>query len=135
MKRLILGSLVIAAGFAMSGCGIAMNAGNSNITKKEKVGKIRVYKSTKAQVRQILGEPGSVMVLDGGKESWSYHHTGGSVGNYFSKDGLKQGLSAGTYGLYGGGVGAGVSSSHTRTTILTLKFNSKGVLISKKYGY
>lgn len=135
MKKMILGSFVIVVGFAISGCGIAINSGNSSITKKENVRKIRVHRSTQAQVRQVLGEPRSVMILDGGKESWTYSHTGGSVGNYYSKDGLKSGLSKATYGLYGGGVGAGVSDARTRTTILTLKFNRKGILISKKYGY
>ncbi len=127
---MILGSLMMVIGVAVSGC--AINSGNSSITKKENVKKIIVYKSTQAQVRQILGEPGSVMVLDGGKEGWTYSHTGGNYSHIYSKDAYKQRLSK--YGLFGG-LGGGVNTVNTRSTILTLKFNKKGILISKKYGY
>lgn len=123
MKKVLAGLVILGLGFGMSGC--AINAGNAKITKKENVKQLRVYKSSQSQVRQILGEPNSIMMLDGGKEKWTYQHTGGTanVGNLFKQM------------YFIGGVGGGGSPSNTKMTILALTFNARGILIRKKFGY
>jgi len=126
MKKIVLG-LMVVLGFGLSGC--AVNAGNASITKKENVRKLRVYKSSQAQVRQILGEPNSVMMLSGGKERWVYQHTGGE------HDMLGSLTNHGLVGIMRNGIGGGASQTKTRITILTLTFNARGILVRKKFGY
>ena len=119
MRKVVLG-LMIVLGFGLSGC--MVNAGNESITKKENVKKLRVYKTTQAQTKQILGVPSNVMMLDGGKEKWTYQHTGGETHILKSMVHLN--------GVLGGG-----NQLDSKITILTLTFNANGVLIRKKYGY
>lgn len=111
---------MVIAGFGLSGC--MVNAGNASITKKENIRKLRVYKTTQAQTKQILGTPSTVMMLDGGKEQWAYRHTGGETHVLRSMIHLN--------GVLGGG-----NQLDTKITILTLTFNARGILIRKKFGY
>ena len=126
MKKIILG-LMVVLGFGLSGC--AVNAGNAKITKKENIRKLRVYKSSQAQVRQILGEPDSIMMLSGSKEKWIYRHTGGE------HDMLGSFTNHGLLGIMRNGVGGGTNHTKTRMTLLTLIFNARGILVRKKFGY
>jgi len=119
MKKIVLG-LMVVLGFGLSGC--MVNSGNVSITKKENVRKLRVYKTTQSQVKQILGTPSTVMMLDGGKEKWTYSHTGGETHLLRSMIHLN--------GVLGGG-----NQLDTKMTILSLTFNSRGILVRKKYGY
>ena len=61
------------------------------------------------------------MMLNGGKEQWSYRHTGGNY-NAFGYMGA----------MFGG---QNKTNLKTRMTILSLTFNSRGILIRKKFGY
>jgi len=117
MRKYLIGLMVIV-GLGLSGC--AINTGNENITKKENTKKLRVYKSTQSQVKNMLGEPNSVMMLDGGKERWTYQHTGGDFA---------------LFGYLGAIVGKNRTNLKTRMTILSLVFNSRGILVRKKFGY
>lgn len=118
MRKVIIGSVLVVIGFGMSGC-IPVNVGNDSITKKENVNRLIVHKTTKAQTKQILGEPANIMLLDGGKERWTYQNTRGNAH-----------LFTAAFGALGRG-----NSVDAVTTIVTLTFNAKGILINKKYGY
>ena len=116
-KKVMLVIFIMILSLVFSGC----IRGNDAIIDKNNIRKIVVYKSTKNDVRNILGEPDNIVTLSGGKENWMYSHNdvNFSIVNY-----LKIGLT-----------GSGGSMIKNKSTMLNLVFNSSDVLISKKFGY
>jgi len=121
MRKIVWG-LVIALGVMTSTTGCVRTFGNANINDRKTTNKIR-RGYTKAQVRGILGNPASTMVLNDG-ERWSYSYAEVKL-NYASNM-----VQAVTLGL-----GGGEMASDRKNTIFIIKFNRSGRVVSKRYGY
>lgn len=114
----MLSGLVISVMLLTTGC--VRTQGNIKVTDRKITNKIkRGY--TKAQVKSILGNPSSTMMLANG-EQWTYSYSE-------AKFNMGSGL-AYNFGQAGGDV----VSDH-KNTIYTIKFNMSNRVISKKYGY
>jgi len=131
MKKMILSMLVILMGFGVVGCA---NRGNAALSDKSKMSQIRTHKSTKKDVRRILGEPQSVSSHGDGKESWSYMH---SNHGFSGKGAAKIALSFTPLALLSGVVGTADTMANGgdikgKMYNVTFTFNKKGVLINKR---
>jgi outer membrane protein assembly factor BamE (lipoprotein component of BamABCDE complex) len=77
MKRILIGatSLVIS-GILLTGC--AVKTGNEklqDVTKESVTTIIKNGSTTKAEIRNHLGEPTNVDFMDSGLEKWQYNHS------------------------------------------------------------
>ncbi len=86
--------------------------GNKQITEQDTVDKIVIGKSTKAEVKEILGEPSEVIFTDSGDEDWVYLYTRSTT---------RASSFIPIVGLVAGGV-------DTKTNTLRLRFNKEGVV-------
>lgn len=101
-------SIILALGLA----GCASTHGNKKIAEEDVINKIEPGKSTKKDVRGLIGDPIDVQFTDNGEEVWKYHYTRTDV----------RGTSFIPY------AGALVGGSDTKTTTLTIRFDKNGVV-------
>ncbi len=124
---------MIAIAVGLTGC--ASNGGTTTFHDSEKLHQIRVNKSTKQQVKSVLGEPQSITVHSNETESWTYQSTNTS---YTEKYAAKTALSFVPIPYLGTAVGladrvvdAG-PDKRGETQTFSLTFNKKGVLKETK---
>jgi outer membrane protein assembly factor BamE (lipoprotein component of BamABCDE complex) len=86
--------------------------GNKAIMRKDILDNIVVGKSTKAEVKQLLGEPSNVTFSDAGYEDWSYMYVRSTP---------RATSFIPVVNIVAGG-------ANTNTNTLTLRFNKEGVL-------
>lgn len=102
--------------------GCTVTQGNANINDRKTTNKIKKG-FTQAQVRRILGDPSSTMMLNNG-EQWTYSYTQGSINPF----------SAYVYNTSGGQIGNSGVGTHKYNSFI-VKFNNAGRVVSKKYGF
>lgn len=56
----------------------AMHKGNARVTEQSTLDKIQIGKTTKDEVRNLLGDTPNIM-KQGGKETWRYGHTQANI--------------------------------------------------------
>jgi outer membrane protein assembly factor BamE (lipoprotein component of BamABCDE complex) len=95
---------------AITGCVSGM--GNKEITKDELVNKIVVGQTTKAEVKQLLGQPTDVHFADNGEEIWYYRYTRSNV-------------RSSSFIPYAGAV---VGGADTKTVTLTVRYTTDGIV-------
>ena|GEM_PF-4532328 len=134
MKRIgSLSILVIATTVGLTGC--AGSGGTAAHQDPEKLHQIRINKSTKQQVRNVLGEPQSITVHSNETESWVYQTTSTT---YTEKYAAKTALSFVPIPYFGTAVGLAdrvvdVGPDKTgETQTFSLIFNKKGILRETK---
>ena len=130
MKKIIFSSLIVIISFGMVGC---ISRGTPTLADKDKMNQIRVYKSTKEDVRRILGEPQGVVSQSNGKEIWTYNYVNSEL---TGKGAAKMALNFIPLSLVGNAV-AGADSIinggdyKAKARSVTFTFNKRGVLINK----
>ena len=75
-KTVLVGMSVVLATSLFTGC--AVKSGNDklqDVTQENILEKIQNGKSTKADVRKVLGEPANVDFKENGLEQWNYTHS------------------------------------------------------------
>ena len=109
MKRF----LIIAAALVLGGC-MTSKTGNERIVDDQTISKIVPEKSTKADVKAILGEPGQIMFSEMrvGEETWMY---------FFLESSVRGSTFVPFYGLAKGGAD---SKTHT----LNIRFSKDGIV-------
>ena len=134
MKRIgLLSILAVAITIWLTGC--ASSSGTAAQQDPEKLRQIRVNKSTKQQVRSILGEPQSVTVHSNETESWVYETTSTT---YTEKYAAKTALSFVPIPYLGTAVGLADKVVDTgpdkikETKTFSLVFNKRGMLKETK---
>ena len=131
IRSLVILLVTIAAG--LTGC--ASSGGTAAFHDSEKLHQIRVNKSTKQQVKSILGEPQSITQHSNETESWVYQSTHTT---YTEKYAAKTALSFVPVPYLGTAVGLADRvvdvgpDKRGETKTLTLTFNKKGVLKETK---
>lgn len=106
-------AVILAVVLSLSGCA---TIGNEQISRYETTSKIEIGKSTKADVRALVGEPTKVNFQENGKEIWEYK---------FSKGHIKPATFIPLVGIFAGGM-------KVEGNTLTIMFNNAGVV--EKYG-
>ena len=125
--------LMITIAVGLAGC--ASNGGTAALKDPEKLHQIHVNKSTKQQVKEILGEPQSITVHSNEAESWVYQSTHTA---YTEKYAAKTALSFVPIPYLGTAVGLADKvvdagpDKRGETQTFSLRFNKKGVLIETK---
>ena len=128
-----LAIVMIAIAVGMTGC--ASSGGAAAHQDPEKLKQIRVNKSTKQQVKNLLGEPQSITQHSNETESWTYQSTHTT---YTEKYAAKKALSFVPIPYLGTAVGLADSVVDVgpdkigETKIFSLTFNKKGVLKETK---
>ena len=128
-----LAIVMIAIAVGMTGC--ASSGGTAAQQDPEKLQQIRVNKSTKQQVRSVLGEPQSITMHSNETESWVYQTTSTT---YTEKYAAKTALSFVPIPYFGTAVGLAdkvvdVGPDKIRETkTFSLIFNKKGMLEETK---
>lgn len=97
----------------MAGCA---TVGNQQISSYSITSQIQIGKSTKAEVRSLVGEPTKVNFQENGKEIWEY---------VYKKAQVKPATFIPYVGLFAGGM-------TTQGNTLTIMFNDQGIV--EKYG-
>ena len=111
-KLKLLAMLLMTLVFAASLVGCASTHGNKKIAEEDVINKIVPGKSTKKDVRNLIGDPIDVQFTDNGEEVWKYHYTRSDV----------RGTSFIPY------AGALIGGTDTKTTTLTIRFDKNGVV-------
>lgn len=134
MKRTgSLAIVMIAIAVGMAGC--ASGGGTAAYQDPEKLHQIHVNKSTKQQVRSVLGEPQSITVHSNETESWVYQTTSTT---YTEKYAAKTALSFVPIPYFGTAVGLAdkvvdVGPDKVKETkTFSLIFDKKGILKETK---
>ncbi len=128
-----LAIVMIAIAVGMTGC--ASSGGTAAQQDPEKLQQIRVNKSTKQQVRSVLGEPQSITMHSNETESWVYQTTSTA---YTEKYAAKTALSFVPIPYLGTAVGLADTvvdvgpDKRGKTQTFSLIFNKKGVLKETK---
>ena len=73
-KSMVTGNIILAVLVAVGLSGCAQSSGNANINDSAKVASIQVGKSTKDDVRQVLGAPQYDEPDSNGDSVWTYQH-------------------------------------------------------------
>ena len=104
--------LMLVAITALGGCGTT-KVGNERILDDQTVSKIQMGKSTKADVKTLLGDPTKVSFTgtSEGEEDWDYVYSEGSV---------KGSTYVPYYGLFKGGM-------NLKQNTLTIRFSKDGI--------
>lgn len=124
---------MIALVMGITGC--ASSGGTAAHQDPEKLHQIRVNKSTKQQVKDVLGEPRSITVHSNETESWVYQTTNTT---YTEKYAAKKALAFVPIPYLGTAVGLADSvvdvgpDKRRETQTFSLTFNKKGVLKETK---
>ena len=124
---------MIAIAVGLAGC--SSSGGTASFHDPDKLHQIRVNKSTKQQVKSLLGEPQSITQHSNETESWSYQSTHTT---YTEKYAAKKALSFVPVPYLGTAVGLADSVVDVgpdkigETKIFSLTFNKKGVLKETK---
>ncbi len=132
-KTGLLTMLMIAISVGLAGC--ANNGGTASFTDPDKLNQIRINKSTKQQVKNLLGEPQSITRHSNETESWTYQSTHTT---YTEKYAAKKALSFVPIPYLGTAVGLADSVVDVgpdkigEKKIFSLTFNKKGVLKETK---
>ena len=134
MKRTgSLAIVMIAIAVGMTGC--ASSGGTTAHLDPEKLHQIHVNKSTKQQVRSVLGEPQSITMHSNETESWVYQTTSTT---YTEKYAAKSALSFVPIPYLGTAVGLADKvvdvgpDKIKETKTFSLIFNKKGILKETK---
>jgi outer membrane protein assembly factor BamE (lipoprotein component of BamABCDE complex) len=106
--RVLFCSAILSSLFLL-GCA---SYGNKQITQQETVEKIEIGKTTKADVKALLGEPAEVIFSDNGDEDWAY---------IYSKSTVRATSFIPVVGIVAGG-------ADTKTSTLKVRFNKEGVV-------
>lgn len=126
-------TLLIAIAAGLTGC--ASGGGTATFHDPDKLQQIRVNKSTKQQVKNVLGEPQSITQHSNETESWVYQSTSTA---YTEKYAAKTALSFVPIPYLGTAVGLADKvvdvgpDKRGETKTLTLTFNKRGVLKETK---
>ena len=116
MKRKILSTFLVASLFV--GCGV--KSGNAQLENKnisQITQKIVKGKTTKAQIKSLLGEPQGIGIEANGETRWTYSF-------------MKASPTAATYIPVIGGL---IGGSKSKINTLTIYFNKKGVVTNYSY--
>lgn len=118
MKRIILISVLLTVSL-LSAC--ATHVGNVSATDTTAIEKIKIGKSTKAQVKELLSDPTNIEISGDMREIWSYDYT-------------KTEISARAFVPLLNIIGE--QSVQSKSSSLTIKFNKNGIVedINKKTG-
>jgi len=108
--KITLVLLIALAGVAVGGCVSA--AGQKKITNQDVVNQIVVGKSTKADVKALLGEPANALPYGDNDEMWMYHYTRGE----------RRATSFIPY------AGAFIGGADSKMATLTVRFGSDGIV-------
>jgi len=128
-----LAIVMIAIAVGMTGC--ASSGGTTAHLDPEKLHQIHVNKSTKQQVRSVLGEPQSITMHSNETESWVYQTTSTT---YTEKYATKSALSFVPIPYLGTAVGLADKvvdvgpDKIKETKTFSLIFNKKGILEETK---
>ena len=129
----LLTMLMIAIAVGLAGC--ASNGRTASFHDPDKLHQIHVNKSTKQQVKNLLGEPQSITQHSNETESWTYQSTHTT---YTEKYAAKKALSFVPVPYLGTAVGLADSvvdvgpDKIREKKIFSLTFNKKGVLKETK---
>lgn len=108
--RKVLKSVVVAlCVLVLSGCA---TIGTKQITKGEIVSQIKEGKSTKTDVKALLGEPSNISFTDAGQENWTY---------CYSRATTRPATFIPIIGIFAGG-------ADTETHTLTIRFTKEGIV-------
>ncbi|CAJ4332526.1 lipoprotein [Burkholderia pseudomallei] len=105
LKRITRMGAILVVTASLFGCA---SYGNDAISDQQKVSSIQVGKTSKADVKNVLGTPGNVAFADNGDEIWTYQHVSTSAAAYIP-----------FVGLFKNGI---------HEDNLTIRFNSRGVV-------
>ena len=121
MKKVVMG-ITVTIGMMFISTGCTVTQGNANINDRKTTNKVKKG-FTKAQVRSILGNPSSTMMLNNGEQwTYSYAQADFNVGSHLARS-----LSFEQFG--------GDRVSGNKNTTFIVKFNNAGRVVSKKYGF
>lgn len=109
MEKVFKGMVVVLCVMVLSGCA---TIGTKQITKREIVSQIKEGKSTKADVKALLGEPSNISFTDAGEEDWSY---------CYSRATTRPATFIPIIGIFTGG-------ADTETHTLTIRFTKEGIV-------
>ncbi len=102
-------TLPLIALLGLVGCA---TVGNRQLESKENISKIKAGKSTKAEVKEYVGEPGRVTFSDTGEETWEY---------VLSKTQVRASSFIPVVGMFTGG-------ADVQTYTLTVRFRPDGIV-------
>ena len=131
----LLTILILAISVGLKGCVSSSNGKAEVLQDPKTLQQLRVNKSTKQQVRNLLGEPQSVTVFSNETESWLYQNTHTI---YTEKYFAKKAISFVPVPYLGTAVGLADSVADTspdkrkEIDALSLIFNKKGILKQTK---
>ncbi len=111
MFRVLCFSIIVV--FLVGACA---TVGNEQISRPETTSQIQIGKSTKADVKALVGEPTKVNYQENGKEIWEYTYKKGSI---------KPATFIPVVGWFAGG-------TNVEGNTLTIMFNKDGVV--EKFG-
>jgi len=124
--------LLVAMAAGVGGC---TSSGTEMLRSPEKLQQIQVNRSTKAQVRALLGEPQKITVHSNETETWTYLSTHSTyTETYAAKTAAKSAISFIPVPYLGTAVGLADRAIDTgpdkrgETVTLSLTFNKKGLL-------
>ncbi|MFM0265577.1 outer membrane protein assembly factor BamE domain-containing protein [Paraburkholderia sediminicola] len=85
LKQLARVCAILSVTASLFGCA---SYGNESISDQQKVSQIQVGKTTKGDVKNVLGMPGNVSFADNGDEIWTYQHVSTNAAAYIPFVGL-----------------------------------------------